>query len=93
MWESVRIIMSSVHLYKLNPETQEPEFLGQIKDEQLDGLIENLEEEFEPEEAYFINRATLDYLKDAGTDAGLLELLNQALKDSPDGIEISYKLE
>lgn len=83
--------MTLIRLYKQDPDTLERELLGEITEPELDFLIENLEEEFEEDEAYFINRPTLDYLKDEGAGNPLLELLETALATAPDGIEIAYQ--
>ena len=59
--------------------------LGDITDEQLKFLQEQFEEEWAGDQDYYINRATLDMLKDAGADQGLLGLLERALSGKDDG--------
>ncbi len=85
--------MSTIQLYKQNPESYEPELLGSISESQLDFLIDNLEEDFEEEEDCFITSDTIEYLKEHGADEGLIQLLEKALVGAPDGVDISYQLE
>ena len=65
------------------------EALGEITEEQLQFLIDQLEEESETDTDYYLNRATLDLLKEKGADAALLELLDEALGDRED-MEIEW---
>ncbi len=53
--------------------------VGEISEEQLDMLVDNLEEEWPEDRDYFINRAMIDMLKSRGADSVLLHLLNEAL--------------
>ena len=53
--------------------------VGELSDEQLDVLVDNLEEEWPEDRDYFINRPMLDMLKQRGADPGLLRMLTQAL--------------
>ncbi len=85
--------MSTIRLYRQNPETAERESLGIITENQLDFLIDNLEEELEEDENYWVNQATIDYLRDQGGDEGLLQLLARAVEGSEDGVDISYQIE
>jgi hypothetical protein len=64
-----------VKLY--NAATNQP--LGDIPDDQLQFLIDQFEEEWEGDQDYYINTATIDMLKDAGADPSLLALLQRAL--------------
>ncbi|NLT34163.1 MAG: galactosyldiacylglycerol synthase [Acidobacteria bacterium] len=64
--------------------------LGSITDAQLDFLIDNLEEEFEEDDDYFLNRDTLDYLEGKGIDGELAALLRAALDKHPEGVDILY---
>lgn len=63
--------------------------LGQITEEQLQFLIDQLEEEFEGDKDYYINRATLDMFEERGIDSGLLALLRKALGERED-MEIKW---
>jgi hypothetical protein len=82
--------MSAIRLFKENPDTHKREALGTITENQLDFLIENLEEEFEEDEEYFLTRDTVDYLREQGADSNLLAMLEQALAGTQDGIDVSY---
>ena len=53
--------------------------LGEVSEEQLQFLQDQFEEEWEGDQDYYINEATLDMLQEAGADAGLLDLLRKAL--------------
>lgn len=82
--------MTTIQLFKEHPDTYEREVVGTITQSQLDFLIENLEEEFEEDEEYFLNADTIDYLKEQGADSGLIALLEKALAGTEDGVEICY---
>jgi hypothetical protein len=60
------------------------ELLGEISQEQLDQLIDLLEEEDEEDRDYYIDRDTLDGLRDNNCDPGLLSLLEKSLGDQED---------
>jgi hypothetical protein len=85
--------MSLIKLYKENPDTYKNEMLGIITAAQLDFLLENLEEEFEEDEEYFLNKDTLDYLKEQGADGALLAVLKKALTGASDGADIHYQID
>jgi len=53
--------------------------LGTLREEQLRFLIEQLEEESDDDTDYYINRATLEMLVEAGADPALVALLQQGL--------------
>jgi hypothetical protein len=82
--------MSAIQLYKEHPDTNEREILGTITENQLNFLIDNLEEEFEEDEGYFLNADTIDYLKEQGADGDLIAILQKALAGSQDGVDIFY---
>ena len=63
--------------------------IGDITEEQLQFLIDHLEEESEEDTDYYLNRATLNLLKENGLDASLLKLLEEALGDRED-LEIEW---
>lgn len=63
--------------------------LGAISPAQLGFLKDQLEEESLTDRDYYINRATIDMLRDAGADAELLALLDEALGER-DGIEVRW---
>jgi len=85
--------MSPIQLYREHPSTYEREILGTLTENQLDFLMENLEEEFEEDEEYFLNADTVDYLRDQGADAALLAMLEKALAGTQDGVDILYLME
>lgn len=58
------------------------ELLGELSEQQLQLLQDQFEEESSDDQDYYVNRATLDMLKDAGADAQLLALLERALGNS-----------
>jgi hypothetical protein len=53
--------------------------VGEISEEQLDMLVDNLEEEWPEDRDYYINRAMIEMLKARGADDVLIHLLNEAL--------------
>ena len=63
-----------VKLY--NAATNQP--LGDLTDDQLQFLIDQFEE-WEGDQDYYINTATIDMLNDASADPSLLALLQRAL--------------
>jgi hypothetical protein len=85
--------MSTIRLYRLDPDTQERELLGVITESQLDFLIDNLEEEFLEDDDYWIDSAGVEFLRDLGADAELLQLLERAVAGTGEGADISYQVE
>lgn len=59
--------------------------LGEITDEQLQLLQDQFEEEWSGDQDYYLNRATIEMLREAGADAALLALLERALGDTGEG--------
>ena len=53
--------------------------LGDITDDQLQFLIDQFEEEWEGDQDYYINTATIDMLEDPVADPALLALRQRAL--------------
>ena len=68
-------------------ETNKP--LGQISEEQLQYLIDNLEEEWLEDQDYAITPLLLEYFEGKGADAGLVSILRDALAGR-DEIEIVW---
>ena len=66
--------------------------LGEITEEQLAFLEEQLVEEGEEDPDYFINLDTVDMLAQRGADPALVALLKQAIGTS-EGIEITWSEE
>lgn len=55
--------------------------IGQITDEQLAFLVEQLEEEHDDDTDYYLDRDTLELLSDNGADPELLAMLEKAIGD------------
>lgn len=55
--------------------------IGTITDAQLKFLIEQLEEDHEEDQDYYIDRETLELLSDNGADPELLGILEKAIGD------------
>ncbi|MBI5811198.1 MAG: galactosyldiacylglycerol synthase [Meiothermus silvanus] len=53
--------------------------LGEITDEQLEFLQDQLEEESAEDQDYYINQETLEYFAEQGADRALIDLLQAAL--------------
>ena len=64
--------------------------IGQISDEQLKFLVEQLEEEHDDDTDYYIDRDTLELLSDNGADPELLALLEKAIGDD-DSMDIAWE--
>jgi hypothetical protein len=85
--------MSAIQMYKVHPVTLEREVMGTISDEDLDFLADNLQEEFEEDQDYYIDQATVEYLKDQGAGDQLISMLQKALQNEEEGIEIGYEID
>lgn len=66
--------------------------IGVINDKQLAFLVEQLEEEHDEDQDYFIDRDTLELLSDNGIDPELLAMLERALGDD-DSMDIAWETE
>lgn len=64
--------------------------IGDISEKQLAFLVEQLEEEHEEDEDYYIDRDTLELLSDNGADPELLALLEKAIGDD-DSMDIAWE--
>jgi hypothetical protein len=60
------------------------ELIGEVTTEQLEQLIDLLEEEDEEDRDYYIDKDTLELLRDNHCDAALVTLLETALGDATD---------
>lgn len=67
------------------------ETIGTINEAQLKFLVEMLEEEDEEDQDYFIDQDTLELFSDNGCDAELLAMLENALDDGEDGVDIAWE--
>lgn len=63
--------------------------LGSISEEDLQFLIDHLEEEWDEDTDYYLNRATVELLKEQGASQGLVDLLERAMGDRDD-VEIEW---
>ena len=66
--------------------------IGVISDVQLRFLVEQLEEEHDEDQDYYIDRDTLELLSDNGIDAELLAMLEKAMGDD-DSMDIAWDTE
>jgi len=64
--------------------------IGEISDKQLAFLVEQLEEEHDEDQDYFIDRDTLELLSDNGADPELLALLEKAI-GTDDSMDIAWE--
>ena len=64
--------------------------IGTISDKQLAFLVEQLEEEHEEDQDYFIDRDTLEVMADNGGDPELLAMLEKAIGDD-DSMNIAWE--
>ena len=64
--------------------------IGQISDEQLAFLVEQLEEEHDDDTDYYIDRDTLELLSDNGADPELLAMLEKAIGDD-ESMDIAWE--
>ena len=58
--------------------------LGEITEEQLRVLVDQLEEESTEDNDYYLDRATLDLLEEEGADPSLMSVLRAALGSRED---------
>ena len=63
--------------------------LGSITEEDLQFLIDNLEEEWEEDQDYYLNRQTLEMLESHGASASLVQMLKGAMGDRDD-VEVEW---
>ena len=64
--------------------------IGTITDVQLKFLVEQLEEDHEEDEDYYIDRDTLELMGDNGADPELLAMLEKAMGDD-DHMDIAWE--
>jgi hypothetical protein len=63
--------------------------IGEISDDQLEFLVDQLEEEDNQDLDYFLDLETIDLLEDSGADDALIMLLRRALGSS-EGIDVRW---
>jgi hypothetical protein len=66
------------------------QYLGMIADEDLQFLIDNLEEESFTDTDYYVDRNTLDLLKEKGMSEAFANLIETAM-GGEDEVEIRYE--
>jgi hypothetical protein len=64
--------------------------IGEITDKQLAFLVEQLEEDHEEDQDYYIDRDTLELMSDNGADPELLALLEKGL-GTDDSMDIAWE--
>jgi len=64
--------------------------IGEITDKQLAFLVEQLEEEHEEDQDYYVDRDTLALLSDNGADPELLAMLEKAIGDD-ESMDIAWE--
>jgi hypothetical protein len=67
------------------------ETIGQINDKQVQFLVDMLEEEDDEDTEYFIDQDTLELFSDNNCDPELLAMLESALEDGEDGVDIGWE--
>ena len=65
--------------------------LGTINDKQVKFLVDMLEEEDSEDQEYFIDQDTLELFSDNNCDPELLAMLEGALEDGEDGVDIGWE--
>lgn len=66
------------------------EAIGQISDDQLQFLVDQLEEEDTKDQDYYISRDTIQMFKDKDGDEALISMLEKALGDKED-IDVAWR--
>ena len=64
-------------------------YVGEVSEDNLDFLIDNLEEEWSDDQDYYLNQAMIDMLAQKGADAALIGTLRKALGGAED-VEILW---
>jgi hypothetical protein len=67
------------------------ETIGQISEKQKQFLVDMLEEEDDADTEYFIDQDTLELFSDNNCDPELLALLESALEDGEEGVDIGWE--
>ena len=64
--------------------------IGEVSTQWLDFLVEQLEEEHDEDQDYYIDRDTLELMSDNGIDPELLAMLEKAIGDD-DSMDIAWE--
>jgi len=67
-------------------------FIGELEDEQLQFLIDELEEEGLTDQDYYVSQDLLDLFEDLGGDKDLIKLLRNALGER-EGMDVIWSQE
>jgi hypothetical protein len=67
-------------------------FIGEVTEEELQFLLDELEEESPEDRDYYLNRDELDVLEEEGADGALITMLRKALGNR-DEMEIQWSRE
>jgi hypothetical protein len=67
-------------------------FIGEVTEEELQFLLDELEEERPEDRDYYLNRDELDVLEEEGADGALITMLRKALGNR-DEMEIQWSRE
>jgi hypothetical protein len=81
----VQTAFTMPRLFRIDTEAD----IGIISDAQLRFLVEQLEEEHDEDQDYYIDRDTLELLSDNGIDEELLAMLEKAMGDD-DSMDIAW---
>ena len=65
-------------------------YIGEITEEQLKFMIDELEEDYSQDRDYWLEKSELDFFKERGADQELIRLLENAI-GSNDGVEIVWE--
>ena len=65
--------------------------IGQLNEAQLKFLVDMLEEEDSDDQDYFIDADTLELFSDNNCDPELLAMLEGAVEDGEDGVDIAWE--
>ncbi len=68
------------------------DFIGTITDKHVAFLVDQLEEEHDADQDYFIDKDTLELMSDNGIDPELLALLEKAMGDD-ESVDIAWEID
>ncbi len=85
--------MNTIQLFKQSFQGTGFEPIGRITEAQLQFLIANFEEEFLEDQDYYLDRDTIDFLKELGADNELVKIFEHAIAGlgPEEGIDVVYK--
>jgi hypothetical protein len=64
--------------------------IGNISEDDMRFLMEQLEEESEDDGDYYIDEGTVDLLEEEGGSVSLIKLLRDAVTEKADGIDVEW---